>query len=196
MDGFQTIVENSRPDIQTSFVLERLEQSLELIKRYQPWRYRHLRRDIERFLIVRYPCRGAYFPDERTCMTELTFLARSDMTPAQIAASIVHEGMHARMHNMRMNGVGLAAESWDRPREERICRRSEYDFGLALPPELGAPVVQRAQATLMASDNDVAPQIDWDEARRRQDIADLEALDLPSWLKRVLINFRSWRSQV
>ena len=58
-------------------------------------------------------------------MTELTFLARTDITAAPVAASILHEGMHARVHAM-----GVDAESRDRAREERICRRAELDFGL------------------------------------------------------------------
>jgi hypothetical protein len=119
---------------------------------------------------MRYACRGAFFPDQRVCMTELTFLARTDITAAPVAASILHEGMHARVHAM-----GVVDESRDRAREERICRRAELDFGLALPPELGAPVVERATASLQLEDNDVAPTIDWAEAQRRQDAIDAEA---------------------
>jgi hypothetical protein len=44
-----------------------------------------------------------------------------------------------------------------------------------LPFELGAPVVERAIASLELSDQDVAPQIDWAEAQRRQDAVDREA---------------------
>src|SRR5215213_9863683 len=117
--GFQVVVENSRPDIETSAVVKRLDEALELIERYQPWRLRHLRRDLERFWIVRWPCRGAYFPQTRTCMTELTFLARTDITAAPVASSIVHEGIHARVHAMGVDG-----ETRDMAREERLCRRA------------------------------------------------------------------------
>ena len=96
--GFRVVVENSRPDIATSAVLARLDESLGLIEQYQPWRLAHLRRDLTQFWIVRYACRGAFFPQTRTCMTELTFLARTDISAAPVAASIVHEGMHARVH--------------------------------------------------------------------------------------------------
>src|SRR4029079_1300546 len=110
-------------------------EALSLIERYQPWRLRHLQRDLVQFLIVRYPCRGAYFPDERTCMTELTFLARRDITAAPVASSIVHEGIHARVDRMGVRRAGR-----DRAREERLCRRAELEFGLSLPEALGAPV--------------------------------------------------------
>lgn len=173
--GFNVVVENTRPDIDTQAVLARLGEALELIERYQPWRLSHLRRDLAEFWIVRYPCRGAYFPESRTCMTELTFLARTDITAAPVAASIVHEGMHARVHRM-----GVAPETRDAAREERICRRAELDFGLALPAELGAPVVERALASLELSDDEVAPTIDWAEAQRRQDAVDREAMSRPN----------------
>ena len=160
--GFRVVVENSRGDIATADVLDRLGEAIDLIERHQPWRLSHLRRDLTRFWIVRYPCRGAYLPAERACMTELTFLARRDISAAPVASSIVHEGMHARVHEM-----GVRDRSRDSAREERICRRAELDFGLALPPELGAPVVERARASLTLRDTEVAPEIDWSVAERR-----------------------------
>ena len=161
------ILDNSRPDIETNIVLQRLDDALELIERYQPWRLRHLRQDVRYILVVRYPCRGAYFPAERACLTELTFLARTDISAAPVASSIVHEGMHARMHAM-----GVSPYSRDAAREERICRRAELAFGRAVPIELGALVVARAVASLELEDEEVAPAIDWAEAMRRQQAVD------------------------
>ena len=57
--GFRVLVENTRPDISTDEVLARLDDSLALIERYQPWRLRHLERDLKQFLVARFPCRGA-----------------------------------------------------------------------------------------------------------------------------------------
>jgi hypothetical protein len=165
--GFGVVVNNTRPDIETAAVLRRLDESLGLIETYQPWRLAHMRRDLNGFIVMRYACRGAFFPDQRVCMTELTFLARTDITAAPVASSILHEGIHARVHAM-----GVVDESRDRAREERICRRAELEFGLSLPPELGAPVVERAAASLQLEDSDVAPTIDWAEAQRRQNAID------------------------
>ena len=169
--GFEVVVENSRPDIRTVDVVERLDQALALIEQTQPWRLRHLRRDLRYFWIVRYACRGAYFPDERACMTELTFLNRRDISAAPVASSIVHEGIHARVDQM-----GVRRDGRDRAREERLCRRAELEFGLALDPALGAPVVDRALASLELTDRDVAPVVDWREAQRRIDEVDRGAL--------------------
>jgi hypothetical protein len=168
--GFPVVVENSRPDIDTTAVLRRLDDALGLIATYQPWRFAHLRRDVDRVWVVRYPCRGAFFPDTRTCMTELTFLARTDITAAPVASSILHEGMHARVHAM-----GVSPVDRDMAHEERICRRAELAFGQALPPDLGQPVIERAQASLLLDDADVAPAIDWAEAQRRQAAVDAAA---------------------
>jgi hypothetical protein len=170
--GFRVVVENTRPDIATADVVARLDEALALIERHQPWRLRHLRRDLQQISIVRFPCRGAYLPAERICITELTFLARRDITAAPVAASIIHEGMHARAHMM---GVDPGR---DLSREERICRRAELEFGLALPPALAGPVVERARDSLALSDQDVAPAIDWEEALRRQSAID-EAASRP-----------------
>ena len=167
MLGFQVAVDNTREDIVTRDVLTRLEESLALIERYQPWRLAHLRRDVRQFSVVRFPCRGAFVPDDRTVVTELTFLNRRDITAAPVAASIVHEGMHARVEAM-----GVRREGRDRAREERLCRKAELEFGLSLPPELGAPVIERARASLMLDDEGVAPTIDWSEAQRRVDEVD------------------------
>ena len=95
--GFTVTVDNTRPDIATADVLARLDESLTLIERHQPWRLAHLRRDLRQIRVMRYPCRGAYFAEHRACMVELTFLARRDIGPATVASTIVHEGMHARV---------------------------------------------------------------------------------------------------
>jgi hypothetical protein len=168
--GFNVVVDNTRPDIETSDVLERLDDALGLIERYQPWRLTHLRRDLKQILVARFPCRGAYFPAERTCLTELTFLARRDITAATVASSIVHEGIHARVDRM-----GVERDGRDRAREERLCRRAELDFGRSLPPELGRPVIERALGTMMLEDEEVAPDIDWNEAAAKQQQIDDQA---------------------
>lgn len=103
-------------------------------------------------------------------MTELTFLARRDVSPATVASSIVHEGIHARVDLM-----GVRRENRDRAKEERLCRRAELEFGRALPNELGRPVIDRALGTLSLADDEVAPEIDWNEAFDRQKTVDQAA---------------------
>jgi hypothetical protein len=167
MHGVPVEVINTRPDIATAHVLARLDEALALIATYQPWRLAHLQRDIRGIRVERFACRGAFMPQDNVIITELTFLARRDITAAPVASSILHEGVHARVHAM-----GVYRTEDQLPREERLCRRAELSFGQALPPELGAPVVERAMASLSLNDRDVAPIVDWQEAQRRQDAAD------------------------
>jgi hypothetical protein len=177
--GIPVIIHNTRPDIDTEDVLRRLDESLGLIERYAPHHFRRLRRDFVRIVVQRYACRGAYLPDQRSCLVELTFTVNRDFSASQVAATILHEAMHARLH--RMGGLlGMA----DRARQERFCRRAEIEFGLAVPD--GAPVVERAMATLQGTDEEVAPDIDPTLAARRVAQADMEALRAPNWLKRAL----------
>lgn len=165
--GVPVEVINTRADIAIADVLARLDESLALIGTYQPWRLAHLQRDINGIRVERFACRGAFIPQDNVIITELTFLARRDITAAPVASSILHEGVHARVHAM-----GVYRTSEELPREERLCRRAELAFGQSLPPEIGAPVVERALASLSLDDRGVAPIVDWQEAQRRQDAAD------------------------
>lgn len=168
IEGFRVTLVNTRPDIDSELVFRRLESALALIRRYQPLRFSRMQRDFARIQICRYPCRAAYFPDSRVCLIELTFLANSDFSVAQKASSIVHEGIHARIHAM-----GVAYDPSQRPREERMCRTAELEFGRSIPN--GDAVVQRALQSLQLDDVEVAPVIDWTEAKQAIASADANA---------------------
>ncbi len=174
--GIPTTIVNTRPDIETPQVVARLDAALGLIEQYTPHYLRHIRRDFAGLHVERYACRGAFFPAERVCLVELTFIVNPAFTLAQVASTIVHEGMHARLH-----ALGIDAES--RAREERFCRRAEIEFGSLAPG--GEPVVERALAAMAGSDEEVAPVIDPALARRR--IAEVDrAAAMPHWLREAL----------
>jgi hypothetical protein len=170
--GIRVDVVNTRHDIDTAQVLRRADAVLALVERHQPWRLAHLRRDLARILVQRFACRGAYFPEERTCLLELTFMVNPGFSDAQVAATLVHEGMHARLDRF-CERFGVPPFPHRRARHERVCRRAELEWGLAVPG--GEPVVQRALESLALEDEDVAPVIDWREADRRIAQADLDA---------------------
>ena len=139
--GLPVTLINTRPDIDSEHVFARLDASLALIERYQPWHFRRLARDFARIQVRRFPCRGAYFPDTRICLVELTFVVNPEFTPTQVAATILHEAMHARLDN-----AGVKYETTSAAKHERFCRRAEVEFGMVAPD--GAPVVDRALASL------------------------------------------------
>jgi hypothetical protein len=157
---------NTRPDIETEQVIQRLSAALDLIATYAPRRYRRLHRDLDGFVVQRFACRGAFFPESRECLVELTFTVNPRHALPEIAASIVHEATHARVARMcRRRPLHKQAQ------EERLCRQAELELGLALPD--GEVVVQRALASLALSDQQVAPAVDWAEAARR--VAEVDA---------------------
>jgi hypothetical protein len=175
--GLPVTLINTRPDIESAHVFERLDAALALIERYQPSHFRRMHRDFARIQVRRFPCRGAYFPETRLCLVELTFVVNPEFTPTQVAATILHEAMHARLDN-----AGVKYETTSAAKHERFCRRAEVEFGMLAPD--GAPVVERALASLESADDEVAPVIDWDVAGHRVAEADNAALRMPDWMKR------------
>ena len=166
--GVHVTVVNTRPDIETERVFARLDGALGVIERYQPHRLRRFRRDVSGIIVKRFACRAAFFGDTRQCLIELTFAGEGRFSDAQVAASIVHEGVHARLLTM-----GLAGHPGCQAREERLCRKAELDLGLAVPD--GEAVVERALASLSLEDVDVAPNVDWQVAEQRIAEADAAA---------------------
>lgn len=167
--GIPVTVYNTRPDIDTNAVIARLERSLSLIEQYVPHHFRHLKRDFAYIVVQRFACRGAYFHEQRACLVELTFTVNPDFSDAEVAATILHEAMHARLH-----ALGFPLEMEDRARQERFCRRAEIEFGALVPG--GERVVERAQWTSDLSDEEVAPTIDPRLAAQRIAEVDREAL--------------------
>lgn len=168
--GFSVSVINERPEIVTADALVRLQAALDLIAQYAPRRFRRLSHDIAGFWVRRFPCRAAFYAEPRSCLVELTFLVNPRHTAAEVAASIVHEGVHARI--ARSGAVTPAADA--KAREERLCRQAELEFGLALNDgEPGREVVlERARQSLLLADQEVAPSIDWSLAAQRVAEAD------------------------
>lgn len=169
IEGIRVDVANTRDDVDTERVFARARAVLARVRHYQPARYAHLQRDIAGILVKRFPCRGAYFSDTRMCLLELTFMANESFSDSQVAASLVHEGMHARLDRL-VERFGIRSYADDPARHERICRRAELHFGAAVPD--GAPVIARAAETISMQDDEVAPAIDWRQAQRNVDVAD------------------------
>jgi hypothetical protein len=163
------LVENTRPDIENSDVIARVEAALSLIRQYVPHHFRRLQRDFDHIIVKRFACRGAYFYEQRACMLELTFSVNPDFSDAERAATILHEAMHARLH-----ALGFPLEFEDRARQERFCRRAEIEFGRLVPN--GERVVARALITSALTDEEVAPRMDPEISARRIAEVDRAAL--------------------
>jgi hypothetical protein len=144
---------NERADIDDAHLVSRFTDALGLIGVHMPRHLRRLRTDVAAIWIKRWPNRGVFFHETRLMVIDTTFIVNPTFTLAQVAATVLHEGVHARVTAMRVNRryTNIADE-------ERMCRRAEIEFGSLAPG--GAPVVARAMEILGMSDADVAPGID------------------------------------
>ena len=142
-------------------LLERLERVLRLATEAMPGHLAAMRGHVSLIRVTRFPCRGAFIPAARELIVERTFLADPARLDAEIGATLVHEGEHARLR-----GTGLA-EQMSAADEERVCREVEIAFGERVPG--GERVLERARAAMQLADQDVAPAVDWDAAWRNVD---------------------------
>jgi hypothetical protein len=159
----------------------RLEQALDLIAAHRSIWLERMRRAEVSVHVRRIPGLRARLQDGRFAILDPYLLA--DFEPAQIAASVVHEAMHAEMQARGLSG------QMTRAREERICRRAELRLGRALTAASvpGAEaVIERAAAALEGTDDEVAPQIDRNELRVIGIVTRISDLPVPRWFKRVL----------
>lgn len=148
MHGIEVVVRNDHLHASTAAMFAKIQAALDLIARVRPWRIPMLRRDFARIVVRQNTGCRAMFEHSGNCVLDTFFVAT--FAPAQVASSIVHEGVHARL---RRGGRVIPPElvAW----EERLCRKAELGFGLRVPD--GAAVVERARNALALSDRDIAP---------------------------------------
>lgn len=148
MHGIEVVVQNDYLHASTGAMFDKIQAALDLVAEFRPWRIPMLRRDFTRIVVRQNTGCRAMFEHSGNCVLDTFFVAT--FAPAQVASSIVHEGVHARL---RGGGRVVPPEliAW----EERLCRKAELGFGLRVPD--GAAVVERAQSSLALSDRDIAP---------------------------------------
>jgi hypothetical protein len=148
MHGIEVWVMNDGLHASTGAMFDKIAAALDLVAAVQPWRIGGMQRDFSRIFVRQNTGCRAMFDLERSCVLDTYFVAA--FAPAQVASSIVHEGVHARL---RRGGRTVPADliAW----EERLCRKAELGFGLRVPG--GEAVVERARGALALSDAEVAP---------------------------------------
>jgi hypothetical protein len=153
--GVSVRVSDNRAEVDPEHLRKKITAALDLIAEYQPHRLRRLPRDMDVIWVREHNmCRAAFYgwPDLRACVLDDFFVGT--FPEAQVASSIVHEGIHARL---RSAGVPWSDCQGARAREERLCREAELSFGLALPN--GQAAVARARESLLLDDDNVAPRL-------------------------------------
>ncbi len=169
--------------------LQRTEQALQLIKRYDPVRYGRIVKDVERVWVRLLPNILGNFDDSiHACELDTRFVLASP--PELVAATIVHEATHARLHH---RGIGYEEEL--RARVEAVCFRRELAFAAKLPH--GEQVHEQAGRSLALC---VSPD-HWTNASLNEHFLEgyvetLRDFGVPNWLLRVLLALRTLRIEV
>lgn len=158
VSGWPVLLEHEGTEVEAATLLGRLERVLLMATTAMPEHLSAMREHVSVIRVTRFPCRGAFIPASRELIVERTFLADPARLDAEIGATLVHEGEHARLR-----GTGLAGGMSDAD-EERACRAVEIVLGERVPG--GERVLERAYAALQLADRDVAPEVDWQAAWR------------------------------
>ena len=124
VNGIDIALTNTRAEIADEDVFRRMGEVLAMVERYAPARMRRLRRDLAGIDVKRFACRAAFFSESRRALLELTFMVNPSFSIAEIASSLLHEGVHARVHAMDVLRTPDALA-----KEERLCRRTELWWG-------------------------------------------------------------------
>lgn len=82
---------------------QKIDQALALLFEFDRPRYLRTRRLVKKIWIFPTPPDNAQWMDElKMCILDTDFLCQNDISPAQVAATIVHETTHARLDRAKM----------------------------------------------------------------------------------------------
>jgi hypothetical protein len=164
----------------------RVDAALSLIQLHDPVRYRRLTQDLKRIWVRRLVgCLGQFDQSSWTCALDSRFVQDGETTAEMIAATIVHEATHARLHR---RGIGYDEDR--RLDVEEVCLRREMAFSAKLPD--GALVREQAERTLHA-----LPDMDLSSAGHRDRLREwvertLRDVGMPKWIVRLIIIHGDW----
>jgi hypothetical protein len=169
-------------------VVHRVEEALGLIKTYDRRQYDRLAQDLDRVWVRDLPgALGKFNASLRACELDRRFVLAETSPPDLIAATIVHEVAHARLHR-----CGIGYEEALRPRIERVCFRRELAFAAKLPN--GERVREQVEGQLVLCTTEGF----WTNAafaqRYEEDhVQALHDLGAPAWLAQAVLRLRRLR---
>ena len=170
--GVPVTVTTSDADQQAS-VYEKIAAALALLAQFHPRGYRAVRRYMKRVLVAWAPhVHGSWFGPLRLCELSLEFVTHA--RPSEIASTIVHEAMHARLERL-----GFDYNQPIRPRLESMCVRKEIEFVEKLPE--ASSLLDQLQHTLSQVAH-IWSEVELHKAR----VSALHTLGAPRWLIRLV----------
>ena len=156
-------------------ILQKVCEGIGLIAQYSPLRLARIRRDLRGVRIDHCDGVAEYHHKTRLCLLDFHHIMRQEVTPAHVAASIIHEATHARLMK-----AGFGYEKERRARIERVCSKAEKAFGSRLPD--GKAIVDEALAQMERD-----PEVWTDQAALARRLTKLRKLGIPEWVIRLHI---------
>jgi len=167
--------------------LRRVEDALDLLKRYAPLHYSRVIHHLERVWVdLLIDGRAGYRSVLKACVLDERFVLYEGTTPARIAAVIVHEATHARLERW-----GVRYDEKIRPRIEAICLRRELSLARNFPDssQLQEELVRTLEWCV--ANPDYYFDASFRERDRRGGVETLHYAGAPDWLVRILLKLRS-----
>lgn len=160
------------PAADTAETFERIRAALAVLHEAQPWRLGGIRRGFRYVLVI--PAGGPFYNlDTRCCVLDRKAVAANP--PARLAALLIHEAVHARLHRRGIPQDGLHVD-----RVEAVAIRAELAF-LETQPDM-EPYVRALR--------DAAAKKWWrPEAMRARRREQLVALGMPEWFVKAHARF-------
>lgn len=166
--------------------LDRIEASLQLIKQYDPLRYKRVTRDLARIWVNLVPGYRAWYRNEfRMCELDERFVLAEATELETIASVIVHEATHARLMH-----CGIGYDERIRARVEAICIRRQVAFTARLPG--GADALDEAERNLAPQPPEFWTNTAYQDRRDAGIVETLRHLGVPNYRVRALFAVRAW----
>jgi hypothetical protein len=104
-------------------VLVKLREAFDLLRTHDSRRFAQLRKGVRYIWVGATHNTAEYWVDLNMCVLQFDYVLSAKTSAADLAQTLVHEAMHARLHRL-----GFGYEEHERDRIERICVRAEIDF--------------------------------------------------------------------
>lgn len=170
--------------------LRRVEDALQLVKRYDTLNYFRITRNLDRIWVHLLPSAQAHYDRSlNACALDERYVLNETMTLEQIASTIVHEATHARLE-----GWGIQYLEAMRIRIESICLRRELSFLNKLPAtEALRDEIARTLEWCVAGEDDYFADASFRARDEDGQIETLRHLNAPDWIIRWMTRLISKR---
>ena len=154
----------------------KLQAALDLMRDCDPRRFAYLQRDIKHIFVMGAPhYRGIWYQQLALCELTDEYILAPETSPAEVASTLAHEAMHARLCRW-----GFDYQPEQRARVERICYQASMAFARRLPDSQAEEreLILRLARLQMQRD----PSIWTDESRIEATLGAMRTLGCPVWL--------------